>query len=124
METVSEVHPASSSPPMMTMVSPWAQLLESPLFAEIVRGRVTQPPCCTFHCTQVLRVDESHPPHNMLPAWTWYRLSSGSEGSWHEVLLQVRNTSVVCLAPFPPVIRMAAKIKKIDKPIKSVHKLV
>ena len=124
METVSEVHPASSSPPMMTMVSPWAQLLESPLFAEIVRGRVTQPPCCTFHCTLVLWADGSCPPHNMLPAWTWKDLFSGSEGSWHEVLLQGRNTSPVCSAPYPPVIRMAAKMKKIDKPIKYVHKLV
>ena len=115
LDSISEVTSDSSSqPPMMTSWSPRSQLLESNLTSNSVRGSVTQPPSCTLHRTQLLWADEitDPPPQSKGPAWTWAHLSSGSEGSLHEVLLQGRNTSADCAAlNFPPVMRMAAKIE-------------
>ena len=47
----------------------------------------------------------------MVPAWTWLCLLSGSEGSWHEVLLQGRNTSADLSVSSPPVMRIAAAME-------------
>ena len=73
LETVSEVlHAAAPLPPMMTRLLSWLtlQTLESSLYSVRVRGSVTQPPCCTLHCMQLLAVD-GYPPHRVFPDWTW-----------------------------------------------------
>ena len=57
LETVSEVSSAAPyRPPMMTKLLSWLtlQTLESSLPAVRLRGSVTQPPCWTLHCTQLL----------------------------------------------------------------------
>ena len=112
LDTVSEVFPPSVlfQVPMMTRLLSCCQPLEWLLFSESLTGRVTQLPHCQIHSKQLLSVDESFPPQSMLPAWTCFHLSSGSEGSWHEVLLQGRNISADFFAFQPPVIRMAAEI--------------
>ena len=113
LDTVSEVFPPSVlfQVPMMTRLLSCCQPLEWLLFSESLTGRVTQLPHCQIHSKQLLSVDESFPPQSMLPAWTCFHLSSGSEGSWHVVLLPGRNTSADCTAPIPPVIRMAAEME-------------
>ena len=113
LETVSEVSSAYH-PPMMTRLS-WLtlQTLEPNLSSVRVRGSVTQPPCCTLHCTQLLSVDESHPPpHRVLPAWTCLYLSSGSAGSSHVEFCHGRNNSADFAPPSPPVIRMASEMER------------
>ena len=97
LETVSEVSSAapSSYPPMMTRLLSWLtlQTLDQVLFSVRVRASVTQPPCCTLHCTQLLFVDAHNPPHSVLPDWTCQNLISGSGGSSHVVFCQGRNIS-------------------------------
>ncbi len=115
METISEFQRASFQsqiPPIMTSWSPWAHTLESTLSSESVRDSWSQPPLCPLHWTQLLRVYEPHspPPHSSWRDWTWSNLISGSEGSWHEVLLQGRNNSADLSVSSPPVMRIAAEM--------------
>ena len=112
LDTVSAVSLVSPyPPPMMTMLLLLnLQTLDIHLQSVRVRGSVTQPPCSTFHCMQLLGV--SHPPHSVLPAWTWPYLSSGSEGSSQVEFCHGRNISSDCSAPFPPVIRIASEMER------------
>ena len=125
LETVSEALPASPiQPPMMTSWSPRVHRQEPCLTSDSLRGSLVQFPS-RFHLRQLLCSsadvcpDEPNPPpQRRWPAWTWSSLSSGRGGSWHEVLLQGRNTSAdcrqqtpLCSAPTPPVIRMATKME-------------
>ena len=114
LKTISEVSIAASSfPPMMTMLLSWLTLktLDPCLFSvRVRRQRVTQPPCWTLHCMQLLCVDEAYPPHTMFPACTWLALTSGSGGSSHVEFCHGRNNSADCSAPSPPVIRMASEL--------------
>ena len=117
LETVSEVF-STSLPPMMTRLLSWLtlQTLEATLFTVRLRGRVTQPPCWTLHCMQLLCVDEAYPPHTMFPACTWLALTSGSGGSSHVEFCHGRNNSADCGAigdPLPPVIRMASEMQRL-----------
>ena len=115
LETVSELSSAATSPPrppyppMMTRLS-WLtlQTLDPHLLSVRVRGSLTQPPCSTLHWMQLLRVDETYPPHRVFPDWTCSALSSGSAGSSHVEFCHGRNISADCPAPYPPVIRMAS----------------
>ena len=112
LETVSEVS-ARQSPPMMTRLLSWLtlQALEYSLFSVRVRGSVTQPPCCTLHFMQLHLAAHVHPPHSILPAWTWADLLSGSGGSSHVEFCHGRNIS----APRPPVIRTASEMERLQK---------
>ena len=123
LETLSELSSAASlHPPMMTSWPPRVHKLEPHLSSVSVRGSFSHSPVWTLHLRQLLRVDETYPPPQRRgPAWTWDSLSSGSEGSWHEVLLQGRNTSADCRAPPPPVMRMAFAEMEIFILYESIH---
>ena len=110
LETVSEVLAATPSrPPMMTRLLSWLQTLEYFLCSVRLRGSVTQPPCCTLHCMQLL---SDCPPHSVLPSCTWIYLLSGSGGSSHVEFCHGLNNSADCSAPYPPVIRMASEMER------------
>ena len=103
LEIVSEVSSAPCHPPMMTRLLSWlsVQMLEYPLSPVRLRDSVTQSPCCTFHCTQLLQVNwypnpiEYPPPHRIFPDWTWPSLLSGSGGSSQVEFNHGRNNSAV-----------------------------
>ena len=116
LEIISEVYATSSYPPMMTRLLSWLtlQTLDCHLSSVRVRGSVTQPPCCTLHCMQLLLVDKTDPPpHRVFPDWTWPHLPSGSEGSSHVEFCHGINISADFPAPSPPVIRMASEMERI-----------
>ena len=56
-------------------------------------------------------VSEYEPPQSRSPSWLWYSLVSGSAARRHELLVEGRKTSADCVAPTPPVMRMAVEVK-------------